>query len=147
MSWQAPAGQWTHCKVCCKTSLSRDKNVVITWIQLKLWLVLTGIFQLIITETEPSLLCCFVPSSESNQETAQPHTLDGAAPSMSWVSCRGPIHGMPGFLMNTTKKSSADSVRIPREGENQAFPGPAQAAQTWGRGNKNHCREKTPVAG
>lgn len=55
----------------------RDKNVVITWVQLKLQLVLTGIFQLIITETEPSLLCCFVPSSESNQETAQPHTRGG----------------------------------------------------------------------
>lgn len=96
----------------------RDKNVVITWVQLKLQLVLTGIFQLIITETEPSLLCCFVPSSESNQETAQPRPthVDGGELSMSWLCYSGPIHGMPEFLMSTTAKSSADSGRLQKRG-------------------------------
>lgn len=101
-------------RVCSKTSLPRDKNVVVTCIQLKPWLALTGIFQLIITVPEPSLLCCFAPSSESSQE---------AEPWMSWLSYSSPTHGMPGSLRNTPAKSSADRGRVPREGGHQPFPG------------------------
>lgn len=54
-------------------SLARDKNIIIIQIWLKLCLVLSAIFQVIITEREPSLLCCFVPSSESTQKRVQPH--------------------------------------------------------------------------
>lgn len=115
-------------------------QIGVTWVQL----VLTGIFQLIITEMEPSLLCCFVPSSESKQEPAQPHTNGGSRASnvLTVLQQPHPWHARAPHEHHCKEQCwQWDTTQRRRA---SAFPWPCSSSSNLNRGNKNHCREKVP---